>query len=73
MLVTVDIPEKLLHEIKETGDKVENSIIHALEIYSNQKKLLQSDPLYQWANTPVADKENKSDVSENPDTYLYNL
>lgn len=73
MQVMVNIPDNLYHDIEKIGTNVESSIIQALEYYAERKKMLENDPLYKWANTPVPDKEGKTDGSVNHDKYIYTL
>ena len=73
MQVTVNIPDELYHDVEKTGENMETSIIQALELYTERKKMLVNDPFYQWGNTPERDKEDKTDVSENHDKYIYNF
>lgn len=73
MQVTVNIPDKLYHDIQDNNIDVESSIIEALEIYAERKKMLKNDPLYKWLQKPVVAKLNESDISENHDKYLYGI
>jgi hypothetical protein len=73
MQVTINIPDSLFHDIEQSTDNIEASIIQALELYAKRKEILKNDPLYKWANTPAYDKDSKTDVSEDHDKYIYNL
>jgi hypothetical protein len=73
MQVTINIPDKLYHDIEQIDENLETSIIQALEIYTERKKMIKNDPLYKWMQTPVAAKNNESDISENHDKYLYDI
>lgn len=73
MQVTIDIPDNIYRDIKKIDANIESSVLRALEFYAERKKILESDPFIKWLNTPVRDKEGKTDVSENHDKYIYTL
>lgn len=73
MQVTINIPDKLYHDIEKSSENLESSIINALELYSERKKMIKNDPFYKWMQKPVAARNNESDISENHDKYLYGI
>lgn len=71
MQITINIPDKVYHDLQTLNDNIENSIIQAVEVYTERKKIIKNDPLYKWMQIPVAAKNNESDISENHDKYIY--
>lgn len=73
MQITVNIPDAVYQDLQTFNDDIEHSIVQAVELYAERKKMIKNDPLYKWMQSPVPAKDNQSDGSENHDAYIYGL
>jgi len=71
MQVTINIPDTVYQDLSNMNKDIEGFILEAVKIYAERKKLANKDPLHKWLQSPVPDKEGKTDLAENHDKYLY--
>jgi uncharacterized metal-binding protein YceD (DUF177 family) len=50
MQITINIPDKLYHDIEKSGEDVESSIIQALELYTEQEKPVKNNRFIKLKN-----------------------
>jgi hypothetical protein len=74
MQFTLNIPDSLYRELTPLDSSIEQTVVHALEVYAKRKKASEGDSFHRFnrfIQTPVNDREGRSDVSERHDAYLH--
>jgi hypothetical protein len=70
MQLTINIPDDIYNRFKNNGGNIETALLQAIELFNLRKKMAVQDPLHKWFQTPLSDREKRSDMSENYDKYI---
>ena len=70
MQITIDIPDSTYNELQKIDRDIKNTIVRAVELYTTKTVAAMEEPFYIWLKSPVEDRENKTDISENHNKYV---